>query len=90
MWLRPGVVASTEDELRELRKQAENARQQQARAQAERDTAQRQLDEAVAALKNEFGITTPAEATAMVQKLEAQLAAEMEHVRRQLLAIKPD
>ena len=83
-------MATTEDQLRELRKAAENARQQQARAQAERDAAQRQLDEAVDALRNEFNVTTPGEAAALVEKLESKLAAEMEHVRQQLLAIKSD
>ncbi len=80
-------MASTEEQLRELRKQADGARQQQARAQAERDAAQRQLDQAVATLKSEFGVATPDQAVALVETLEGKLAAEMEQVREQLKAI---
>lgn len=75
---------SVDAQLRELRTQAEHARQQQARAQAERDSAQQQLEQAIAELKSEFGVTTPEQAAKLAESLEEQLAAEMQRVREQL------
>lgn len=77
---------SVPDQLAELRQRRENAAAERARAEATRDSAKRQLEAARKELADEFGISTPEEAAAMVQTLESELAAEMQRVQDALAA----
>lgn len=81
------MAASVDEQLRDLREQADQARQQQARAQAEKDSAQRQLDNALAALQSEFGVTSLEQAQQLAESLGQHLVAEMQRVREHLQGI---
>lgn len=64
-----------EDELREYRSRISTARNKRARAQAEYDAAQTRQDLAKQTLKEEHGVSTPAEAKKKLLALKKNLDA---------------
>lgn len=69
-------MASMEDKIREYRTAASQKQGAKARAEAELSQAEARLQEARKALKDEFGVETPAEAKALQEQLVAELAAK--------------
>jgi len=68
-------VASIEDKVREYRTIASQKQAQKAQAQAELNAANDRLAGARADLKTEFGVETSAEAKALQDQLNAEIAA---------------
>lgn len=77
-------MAITEDTLRGLREQINQATADRARAQAGYDAAVEQRDKALAGLK-EFGVSTPAEAAARLKALETELEQALAEVEQGLM-----
>jgi hypothetical protein len=63
-------------QVRDIKQRMENARAQRAGAEHEQRVAQASVDQVLLQLKEEFGVSTVAEAKVLLQSLEAQAAAE--------------
>jgi hypothetical protein len=73
-------MSDIENKIAEIRRQADQARQLQARAAAAREQAQGALTATEKALEDEFGVTTPEESQALMAELEREQEAEAERV----------
>lgn len=72
-----------ESVLKTLRERVAAAATRKARAQAEYERAERDREEALAALR-EFGVETPEQAAAVLKDLEASLATALADVEKSL------
>ena len=71
-------------QLRELKTKIQQASARAARAQVEKDNATAAVDRARKALLDEFGVSTPEEAKAKLEALEAALEANLTAAREAL------
>lgn len=79
-------MADLDEEVRSLKARIDQARSAQARAEHERSVAAAQAETAAAELREEFGVSTADEARALIERLEAELGAEVSRVRELLAA----
>lgn len=72
----PAAPPVTADQIQHLKRQAEEARQQQARAEAARDSAQAAVQTAQEQLRAEFGVEDPEAAHALLASMELAVQSE--------------
>lgn len=70
-------MADEEDRLRAVRQRISNVQTKHARAEVEKENALERTRQAKLVLKNEFGVTTTAEAKAKRAELEAEYEREI-------------
>ncbi len=83
-------MADTAEDVAELKRQAEAAQAAQNRAAAQAEAAEAEYQRLLEKLRTEFGVSSEEEATVLLEKLDAELAAEMKSIREQLAAAKPE
>jgi len=77
-------MATTEQELAQIRSQISTVRTKKARAEVEVQNAKERLTASQKALVEEFGVKTGAEAKETLDRLEAELAQEIEATKAAL------
>lgn len=77
-------MPSLEAQLETLNAQIANAQQVQARAQVEKENAERDLAAAMKALEEEFNVTTVEAAEELAERLETGMAAAIEKAKAAL------
>lgn len=75
---------AVEDEIREIKRRITQKQQQAMRSQVERETAQKALDGARRALREEFDVEDPAQARAVLAGLQGDLDAALAAAREAL------
>ncbi len=68
-------MADIEDKIREIRTRISQANARTARAQVEKEAAQKRLADATDVLKNEFGVSSIADAKALLGTMREDLQA---------------
>ncbi len=76
--------ADLDAEVDAIRRRLADAQRARGRAEAERDAAEAAAATARAALSDQFGVTTVAQATALLADLEAELGAQVDALRAAL------